>query len=392
MKKLRKSLKSIVPVLIITAGILILSGLTAMRKNPVKVEVVYTGALANVYRTHREDLAVTIYGTGTVTPRYQVNMSPQISGRVEWVSPNLVDGGSFQQGQPLLRIETKDYELAVQQAKAVLAQAEYGISLARANADIAKQEWELVTVNQEKLLGSGTHLSQQPDPLVLKQPQLLQAEAGLKAAKAALKMAELNLERTTLYAPFNCRIRNYNAAVGQIIGPNSIAANLYGVDIFEIEIGLAIDDMAWLDIPGASAEVILKTGEKEFRWPGRVVRSVGVVEKIGRLALVVVQIDDPYRKSEGYRPELSIGSFASVEIKGKVLTNSIPIPRNAVREGKTVWIAGSDSTLEIREVTIGHMTSDLAYISGGLSEDELVILTNLSGAAPGMKIRPVEED
>ena len=392
MKKSRKSLKFLVPVLIITAGILILSGLTAMRKQPVKVEVAYTGALANVYRTHREDLAVTIYGTGTVTPRYQVNMIPQISGRVEWVSPNLVDGGSFKKGQPLLRIETKDYELAVQQAKAVLAQAEYGISLARANADIAKQEWELVTVNQEKLLGSGKHLSQEPDPLVLKQPQLLQAEAGLKSAEAALKMAELNLERTTLYAPFNCRIRNYNAAAGQIVGPNSIAANLYGVDIFEIEIGLAIDDMAWLDIPGASAEVILKTGENEFRWPGRVVRSVGAVEKIGRLALVVVQIDDPYRESEDYRPELSIGSFAAVEIKGKVLTNSIPIPRSAVRTGKTVWVSKPDSTLEIREVIIGRMTSDSAYITRGLGEDELVILTNLSGAAPGMKIRPVEED
>ncbi len=327
-----------------------------------------------------------------MTPRYVVSMRPQVGGKVEWVSSNLVNGGSFKKGQPLLRIETKDYELAVQQAKSALAQAEYGIQLARANAEIARQEWELVKVNQEKLLGSKNNDGNDPDPLVLKQPQLLQAQAALESAQAVLEMAELSLERTTLYAPFNCRIKNYNAAVGQVVGPSSQVANLYGVDVFEIEIGLPIDDMAWIEIPGSEAEVILKTGENEFSWPGRVVRSVGAVENAGRLALIVVQVDNPYAEIEEYRPELSIGSFVSVEMKGKILRNSIPIPRSAVRENSTVWIVRPDSTLDIKDVTVSHMTSDFAYITAGLEADEFIVLTNLTGAAPGMKLRPVEED
>ena len=205
-------------------------------------------------------------------------------------------------------------------------------------------------------------------------------------------MAELNLERTTLYAPFNCRIKNYSVAVGQVVGPSSPVANLYGVDVFEITIGLPIDDMAWLKIPGAEADVILKTGENEFSWPGKVVRSVGVVEHVGRLALIVVQIDNPYAEIAEYRPELSIGSFVSVEMKGKILTNSIPVPRSAVRENSTVWVSNPDSALDIKDVIIGHMTSDFAYITAGLEADEYVVLTNLTGAAPGIKLRPVEED
>ena len=386
----KKRFKFLRPLLIVLVGVLIMVALASSRKKPQKASHKSNGALVEVVKVSRETRNIVIEGNGTVQPRYEISLIPQVSGKVVWVHPSFLAGGSFHKGAELIKIEPADYELAVQQAQALVAQAEYQLDVAKANAAVARREWEMMN-NTFGMDDSSDR--DEPDPLVLHEPQLRQANAGLASAKATLERANLNLERTTLAAPFNCRVRNRSVAVGQLVGMNAPVAYLYATDLVDIEIGLTIADLAWIKVPGAKATVTLKTSEGSYLWQGRVDRSVGVVDQIGRLAKVVVQVNNPFKRSDTRVPELSIGSFVSVIIEGRTVENTLIIPRSAMRENNTVWIATKDNTLDIREVELNRLTPTDALIFSGVEEGDMIILTTLSGAANGMKLRPtlVEE-
>ena len=390
MEKQSRLTKKALPVVIVTAGLLMFVLLTALRKKPEKMGIENIGALVSVVEVKKADRSISIMGTGNVLPRDEVNVLPQITGKIDWLSPEFEKGGSFRKGETLVRIEQVDYTLGVQRAKAALAQAEYGYQVAKANSNIAKKEWKTVS-SKSRNSTEGDQKMSEPDSLVLQIPQLKQAEANLESARAAFQLAELNLERTEVKAPFNCRIRQRLASEGQLVSPGSPIASVYGTDVVEIEVGIPVADLAWIKIPGAEAIVKLNTGEKEYTWKSRVDRNSGTVDEIGRLAMVIVQVRNPFIRKSAFDPELSVGSFVSVEISGKSIDNIYPVPRYALKANSTVWVADADNTLQVRPVKVERMNSTEALISEGLSENDKVILTTLSGAAPGLKVRPILE-
>jgi len=385
----RSILLRLAPLFIILIGVLIMALLAKNRQPPTRSRAVSLGPLVEVMAVQSSDRRAVVEGNGTVAPRHEIILQPQVSGMVLSVDPNLVAGGEFAAGDELARIEPVDYELAVEQALAQVAQAEYQLSISRANASVAQREWDLVTSGAKAGDDGDSSLPASPDPLVLHMPQLRQAEANLTSAKAALASAELNLSRTVLRAPFNCRVRRQSISPGQLVGPASQLAVLFNTDLVEIEIGLPLSDLAWLEIPGAPAKITLEAGGDQTVWTGSVDRSVGVIEEISRLARVVVRVKEPFQQQASTAPELAIGSFVTVQIEGRPINQVFPIPRSALHENRTVWIANPDSTLDIRRVQLARMSSTEAYVTSGLNQDEHLILTQISGAAPGMRLRPI---
>jgi len=295
---------------------------------------------------------------------------------------------TVQESDELIRIEQEDYKLAVKQAHASVAGAKYALAVAKADADIAQKEWEAMKSARDQLT-SGAE-DQKPDALVLREPQLRQAEANHASAEAALAIAELRLSRTVITTPFNCQVRNKSVDIGQHINMGVPVAMIYSTDLAEIEVGVPIGELLWINIPGAAATVKLNLDEgTQFQWEGRVDRTLGVIDERERLARVVVQVKRPFDKRSEKGLDLSIGTFIEVEIEGREINDVIPMPRRAIREGSTVWIARPDSTLDIREVIIKRLTPTEALISDGVQPGERVILSQVSGAAPGLKLRPV---
>ena len=231
MSFLRKRSRVLAPILIVLVGFVIMSVLSASRKRPPRSHVRPRGALVETMKVQRVSRQIWVEGDGTVTPRHEIVLLPQVTGKVVWVDQDLVAGGAFDKGEELVRIDQSDYRLAVQRAEAQVAQAEYQIQVAQANAAIAAREWELINSGRDRLLGKENEQLTEPDPLVLHEPQLRQAEANLASAQAALSTAELNLERTVLRAPFNCRVRHQSIAPGP---PGVSAFSLTSVVAFDI--------------------------------------------------------------------------------------------------------------------------------------------------------------
>lgn len=373
-------MKVIVPILILLVGAALLVAMVMSRKPPAKEPAKVSGVLVNVINVNTTAYSVRITGTGTVRPQRSVSLVPQVSGKIVWTSPSYEEGGFFAKGDTILRIDPTDYELAVDQAQSKLAQAEVDLETAKSKARIARQEWELVSG------GKG-----EPNPLVLYEPQLKSAEAALASANASLMQAELNLQRTEVTAPFACRISTKDAEKGQSVGTSTKLATIAGTEGAEVAIALDYDSLKWFKNyrpDGAKATVSMSVGGTEHSWNAEVLRTGGQIDESTRTIDVYVGVKDPYNlQGSKSRPALPNGTFVRASIDAGTIKDAIVLPREAIHDNSTVWIAGDGDLLVIKTVEVAFETRDEAVVSSGLTQGERVITTKISGAADGLKLR-----
>ncbi|NIA19856.1 MAG: efflux RND transporter periplasmic adaptor subunit [Xanthomonadaceae bacterium] len=389
MSQRKKIFTILIPVLILISGVMVMKYLVSHRPPPKKEVKTQPGALAEIIIVHPGKQQINIFGTGTVQPRQAASIAPQVSGKVEEVNSKLVVGGFFSTGELLFSIEEVDYQLAVQSATANLIKANVEVLKIKSLAKVARQEWKRLQPDSK----------QEPNPLVLYEPQLQGSIAQQTAARAQLEQAEINLERTKIRAPFNCFIHSEKIDSGQYVRAGNSVIEISGTDSAEIIVPLPHEVFRWLDIPrgrraqkGSLATVTFADQQQTYEYPGQLVRTLGEVDPRGRMSRLVVAVDDPYhlrKKPQHYLPELEIGMFVDVNIHGRQLENIISLPRDALRDHDTVWVVGKDDILQIKAVTIIYREQKTVLISAGLDDGDRVVLTNLNGAAKGMKLRPV---
>lgn len=320
---------------------------------------------------------VTVRALGTVVPARLVDLSARVSGEIVDISPEFLLGGRFSAGKEVVRIDAQDYTLAVQQQRAELNRLtsvldQQRSDVARQVSEVARAESELkveqgqqsVAEREYELLG--TVVEEEDLELILRRPQLrtaqanyeaaqaakLAAEAGTRAAEAsrdaarvALRKAELNVERTTIRAPFNATVHAKFVDVGSQVSPGTKLAELAGTDEYWIEVAVPLDQLGWIDIPefnsnrGATARVYHESawGPGAFR-VGTVERLMTELEPQGRMAQLLVTVKDPIglEAPPAERRPLILGAYVRVEIQGKTLPDVVRVPRAALHDGDRV--------------------------------------------------------
>lgn len=386
---LRHLFKVTLPLLILVVAALITSRLIAGRPQPEPLVREVPAVLVETMTTAREDRTVIIRATGTVQAARESTIVPQVAGKVVWVAEQFTAGGFFRQGEPMLALEDADYRLALERAEAEVVRAEVELTKVEGAARVARQEWERFGPDLD---GDGVRSDREPNPLVLFEPQLRQARAGLQAAKAARDQARLNLERTRITAPYNCRVRSENAALGQFVHSGAPVAVVADTDRVEIRLPVRMEDLDWLEVPGAKAQVRMPD-RPETAWSGRVVRSLGEVDQNTRMAALIVSVADPYglhSTDNAERGGLPPGLFVEADLKGRELPGIVVVPRRALREHSTIWVA-EEGTLRIRKVQVARAQGEELFIAQGLEPNQQIILTSLTGAAEGMAVRIAPE-
>jgi RND family efflux transporter MFP subunit len=324
---------------------------------------------------------------GTVVPAREVGVAAEVAGRIVWVSPELVPGGRFTAGDELARIERSDYELAVAQAEA---------SLEVARAELAQEMGQqAVALREFELLGD-EEMSEEDQALVLRAPQLNMARAVVASAESALAEARLDLERTTVRAPFDCVVKERQMELGGRVNAGASLATVVGVEKYWVEVSVPIDELHWIDIPGVNAETgsdarvydSAAWGTGEFR-AGRVFRLRPDLETSGRMARLLVEVQNPLDLTVAVesRHPLVLGAYVRVEIAGKTVPNVVAVDREYVHEGNQVWIFSNDDTLDVREVEIVWSDDEKVYVDGGLRKGELLVVSDIATPVPGMKLR-----
>jgi RND family efflux transporter MFP subunit len=392
MRARRTIVKVSIPVIILAAGFAGMQAMVLLKKPPQKEARPNPGALVKTMSIKHEERPVTVWATGTVQPRMIADIVPQVSGRVTNVAVGFVAGGLFKKGDLLFEIEAIDYELAAEKSRAAVAKAEYELAQIESRARVAHLEWERIRLARKD----------RPNPLVLYEPQLKDAQAALASARADLKQRLLDIRRTKVYAPFNCRIRSESIDPGQYITTGKSVAVICGTDTAEIIVPVPLHDLHWLCVPrsrkdngdGSPAIVRIDVNGRSLTWEGRIDRSLGEVDPKGRMVRLVVSVSDPYGlrlSAEKDRLDLAEDLFVDVILKGKPLEDIVTIPAGALRENSSVWVMNSEHCLDIRKVEVIRREKQTVLIRG-LKDGKQLVLTHLSGAAPGMKLRPVEEE
>jgi RND family efflux transporter MFP subunit len=337
-----------------------------------------------------------VTGNGTVRPRAQVSLSPQVSGQVAWVSPDLVSGGRVRAGQTLLRIDPADFVNAVDQARAQVAQDSVGLLQAEEEARIARAEYEQFRSRQG---GDGG----EPSPLTLREPQLQAARAALQRSQAQLADARLALNRSTVEAPFDAMVRSEDVDPGSFANAGQSLAVVYATDMVEVVVPLTDGDASlisglWSLQTGDTgvrvpARVVSEYGGRRFAWDGYVDRAETALDENSRTIAVVVRVPDPLRPgtpldpapSSAESPPLLVGQYVEVVIDGRAGDFSV-IPRRAVRPGDDVW-AVADSTVRVVPVEVLQQAGDSAFVTGDFRGGERAVLSGIAVATNGMRVR-----
>jgi RND family efflux transporter MFP subunit len=328
---------------------------------------------------------------GTVVPAEAVILQPQVDGEIISVSDDLEPGGLFSTGDELLRIDPRDYELAVLQRESEVAQAQSSLRLEQGQQTIAAREFEILNESMQD----------DDRDLVLRKPQLESVRAQLALAKAKLEQAKLDLQRSRIRAPFNAIVESSDVDVGTRVTSASTLATLAGTDSCWLEVSVPVKQLQWIDIPRGSAtegsQVRITNpdawGADAFR-TGRVIRLASDLETEGRMARLIVEVADPFtlQPENSSKPVMLTGSYVSVEIAGRPLDQVATIAREHLRDGDRLWIMGADATLEIRTVDIVFRGHDQVLVADCIKAGEQLVITDLAAPVAGMPLRSTDTD
>jgi len=370
----------------VTAVALMQSGPSAKREPPPRqARLVETRPLVIGSARTRID------AMGTVMPAESVTLQPQVGGEIISVSDDLEPGGLFRTGDELLRIDPRDYELAVLQRESEVAQAQSTLRLEQGQQSIARREFEILNES----------LQDDDQELVLRKPQLESVRAQLALAKAKLEQAKLDLQRSRIRAPFNAIVESIDVDVGTRVTSASTLATLAGTDSCWLEVSVPVKQLKWIDIPRGSTTQGSRVritnpaawGAGTFR-EGRVIRLAGGLEEEGRMARLFVEVDDPFtlKPENSGKPVMLLGSYVSAEIEGRPLEQVAAIAREHLRDGDRLWIMGADATLEIRQVDIVFRGRDQVLVADGVAAGEQLVVTDLAAPVAGMPLRSTAAD
>lgn len=393
----RPSARVWLPFAILAVGLVGVALLVATRPEVAVQEAPEVAPLVRVVEVQPSTWRYVVHSQGTVEPRTESELVPQVSGEIEWVSPALVSGGFFERDEPLVRIEGSDYRVELESARAALARA-------RSELERARTELERQRTLKEKGVASQARIDDVENSARV-------AEAAMREARARLERAERDLTRTELRAPFEGRVRDERVDVGQFVNRGNPIATLYAVDAAEVSLPVPDRELRFVDVPldglrvpsdaaapsGPRVDLHAEFAGREHTWHGHVVRTEGEIDAKTRMVNVVARVIDPYglhAEGDGDAP-LAVGLFVRAEIHGRSAEGVYVLPRAALHEGNPmdpkapdeVHVVDAEDRLHIRPVQVLRTERERVVIGDGLAPGDRVAVSALRAVVDGMRVR-----
>jgi len=351
----KQKLKVILPFGIISISI-ILAVIIMLAKPDIEQGAQEIKALqVRVMPAVKKEVQMTVISQGTVRAKTESEIVAQVSGVIKSISESFVVGGFFKKGHILVRLDDRDYQYRLIQAKHKVTQAELVLKLEEQQAEIAYDEW--IQMNEGM-----------PPALVSREPQLAEARASLESAKAGLMQTQLDLERTKVRAPFSGRVKSKNVDIGRFVSPGMSLARIY-----------------------SRPEVILSgdfAGNKQ-QWVGSLSHIEGEFDSRSRMIHVVARVADPY--GDQNEAPLTVGMYVHAEIVGKKVSGLIEVPRTAIRNQNQLLIVDEENRIHFRNVEIFRIDGEVVYISDGIKNNEWICISQPKTVVDGMQVTPIRD-
>lgn len=381
--------KVILPFAILAVAILIF---VVIIRNPSRLEPSNPEqALATVRVAQVQPEAVTlqVQSQGKVQASRRVNLSSATSGQVSWVSSSFVAGGFFEADEVILRLDSSDFENALERSRSTLEQAQTEASHANVELERYRELAERRLVSESQL----QDLQRQAD-----------ISAGrLRDAKAQLSQTQLDLRRSEVRAPFATIVENTAIELGQNVNRGQSLANLLSADDVEVRLPLALSQLGYLDIPlgyrgelpaELAPEVTLSGmfGGQLHHWRGTLVRTEAGIDASNNSVQAIVRVEqsavqNPPQGESTQSIPLPVGLYVEASILGKTVDNLYALPREVIRSGNRVLIVDAENRLRFREVEILRLENERVLIASGLRPGERICMSPIQAVVDGMLVQ-----
>ena len=352
---------------------------TAPVLEPSKIEKLAT--TVRVMEIQPKSVQLKVNSQGSVMPSTESQLIPEVSGRVYWMSPNLVAGGYFDDQETLIRVDDTDYKTKLDRAQA---------NLNRAEAEQQHNEFEYLRM-QSLVKRNLVSRSQLENAL----RAFRVAQASLQEATANFSQAEKDLARTQIKAPFAGLVRAENVDIGQFVSRGNPIATIYAGNQVEVRLPIADRQLAFLNIPVSVRGEIPKESQPDvtltaeyagqtLQWQGSIVRSEAEIDVSSRMVQLVARVE-----SNSNPVPLTIGLFVTAEIQGLAANNIVVLPREALRNNNQVLVVDEDNKLRFRKISMLRLYQDDLLIKGGLNVGERVCISPIQTVIEGMIVNPV---
>jgi len=385
----KKLLKIISPILILVVSIGIVQALGAAKPEPEKKEEAQRLVSLYVDEVTSDTVTISVQTQGEVRPKTEIDLIPQVSGRIIGISGSFAEGAEFVPGETLIKIDDTNYKLAVVRAQARVAEAEVAVQRELANAKIKKEHW------LDKRNGG------EPTPYALNKPQVMEAEAKLLSAESDLKEAQLNVSRTEINVPFLGRVREKSVGIGQYVTAGTKLGRVFSTDTVEIRLPLTDSQLAELNLPmgfmadAFNAPVVIfsaNVGNRQRTWTGRIVRTHASVDQQTRLIYAIAEVEDPYGLGADNGAPIAVGMFVHADIASANSQAALVLPRMALRNANKVYVINDENRLEIRTVEVLSTSKDIVLVSTGVEVGDKVVTSTIPAAVDGMEVRAITRE
>ena len=336
-----------------------------------KVKVPYVKTMMLLPQTVNAQIS----SQGFIKPKSELSIISQLNARVEWMSHKMEEGSSFNYGDTLIKLDKRDYELALITSEANILNAKVNLEREKAESDLASKEWERVRGG----IGSA---------LALRKPQLAQAKATLEAAIANLERVKRDLDRANFIAPFNGRVRMKSTDVGSNTFPGTLLGRIYSTDLFEIQLPIADQDV---DFTGLEFNGIQIPNHKQLgvvinlnghETTGRVIRAEAEVDPVTRMLSVISSI---HTNNDMDGNLVFVGQYVQATISGITIDGVYVIPRTSIRN-HSIWVVNSKMEITNRPVNILRYENEFALVDEGIEEGDRLLTSRLSSLINGQKV------
>lgn len=327
------------------------------------------------------DYQVWIDSQGSVRAHYVTTITPLVNGTISVLHPCFEDGAFFEKDQVLAELDPADFAANLAAAEARLARAEAALQQEQARAKQARLNWEDIGYDEE------------PSDLVLRVPQLKEAQASVKAATADLDQARRNLERTKIRAPFAGRVKIRNVGLGQAVGGNAALGEVFASDYAEIRLPISPAQLDFVKLPAEESDppVAVRLTDasgvsNHHQWQAEIVRTEGTLDETTRELFAIARIQDPFGRLK-QSPPLRIGQPLRAQIQGVLLPQVFVIPRKALRGVNRVYMVEQEPPLLTRKTIIPTWsTAEEIVVQEGFTHGEKLCVSSLTYAVEGAKV------
>ena len=365
----RKNTKKIVILLFVSIAISYLMSIS--KKDPEKNITSIKPPIVTAINLKKESVRIPVSSQGMVSPLTETVLSAEISGEIIEISPKFIAGGIFKQGEPLIKIDPKIYDVAYKQAKAL--------------KDQRQNEYEdSVKIREQGYMSESEYLA---------------SVTALAAAEAQLVKAENDLDNTIIRLPYDGMVREKSADLGQYVNIGNKLGVTFSTEFAEVRLPLSDRDVSFAGLPSSNSSidsVAEKSTTVYFRTDmnpsktrsGYVERSEGVVDEKTRMIFAVARLTDPYNLNNNEDTlALPMGTFVSAEILPNESYEFVRIPRSAIINNRQVIIIDKENQIQYKDINLIRTDEKFGYINDEFFNGQRISLTPIEDGVNGMIVR-----